>query len=197
MPSISIRHILSATFFLIAFTPIFSMIEFRDTTQLPQCDTLIGIDGLSSPVKIKSVTRNSITYTICSDNAKKIFSVSTDKVQEIKSSSFTFVKRQTAPILTRAKRAFRLMGISVLSLLLSIVALIPSFNGDESKNPLLFIFAIALLISPLFIIGGFFMCIDILIKAKKEGNVKAKGLATLGILLGILTFLLLFLLIKG
>ncbi len=190
MPSSSIRYMFSAVLFLVATTPIFSMIEFRDTTQLPQCDTIIDKDGKAYPVKLLSVSSKIIQYTLCNKISKKIISVSTDDIQGIKSETFSLVKRAPKSILTRAKTAFKVVGFSLLAFFLSILALIPAFNGAENTSDLLFIPFIVILISPFLILGGFFACIDILYKAKKEGDKKAQGLARTGIAIVLVPILL-------
>ena len=192
------KTILTILFFIAVVSPIFAIIEVRDTTPMLQCDTIIEKNGRASTVKILSVGSDYITYKLCSDNVKKIYTVEKRKIQDIKSQTFTLSKPKPIPLFTRAKNGLKLSAASVAVFFVSLLAVIPFIDGDSGKDPeWLIIPYIAILLSPFVIVGSFFYNISILIKAKKVGDQKAVDKAIGGIfisLLPILLFLILFLL---
>jgi lysylphosphatidylglycerol synthetase-like protein (DUF2156 family) len=191
MSSSSIRNMFSVMFFLIAMTPIFSMIEFRDTTQLPQCDTIIDKKGVVSYVKISDLTKTIIKYTLCNDTSKRVYIRNLDYIQDIKSKT-SFKKFERKSLLTIAKTASQLIGIGVLVFMASVLGFFASLDGSHSSNFLIILSLIIGTIGAIIAFVGFFWCMNILSKAKQEGNKKAANLARSGIIIMSLLLLLLF-----
>jgi ribonucleotide reductase beta subunit family protein with ferritin-like domain len=203
MSSLSIRNILSVMFFLIAMTPIFSMIEFRDTTQLPQCDTIIDKKGVVSVVKISTLTRFAVTYTLCNDTSERIHTRNLEYIQDIKSKTFATninkiqKKRERKPLLTRANAALQFVFFGALAFIISFWGFALNIEGDNTSDFLLTLFLITGIISSIMTFGGFIWCINLLSKAKKEGNKQAANLARWGIFIMSLFSLVVFLLIRA
>jgi hypothetical protein len=175
----------------VAASPIFAAIAVRDTTPTQPCDTLIEKNGAASSVKILSVDNVFITYKLCSNNAKRIYTIDRSKIREIKSSTFIQPQAKPIPLLTRAKRAFRTAFISATLFLVSLGLVAPTFGGDSGEESILLNMAfIALLITPLIIVGSFFYNISVLDKAQKAKDKKAVDLATGGIIISLLPILI-------
>lgn len=151
-------------------SPIFAIIMVRDTTQIPQCDTIIENNGNASPVKILSVGNAFITYKQCGDDAKKIYTIEVSKVQDIKSKTFTFEKPEPITLEKRAKRGFIFSIVSGLVILLSLFILFETGAGILAY----FIY----LISPFVLLGSLIHNIILRKKAKKTGDKKAMGYTT-------------------
>lgn len=181
-------------FFLFAFSPIIAAIEVRDTSPILQCDTIIVKDGMVSPVKIISVGNVFITYKQCSNSAIKTYTIETNKVQDIKSKTFSLPK--PIPLLTKAKKALKLALISTVVFFVSLILVIPSFEGDSGEGSKLIIIPfIALLVSPFIIVGSFFNSIAVVAKAQKAKDKKAATKATGGLILSLLAILVILALI--
>jgi hypothetical protein len=191
-----LKIVLIPFFLLLNVSSIFAAIEVRDTTPLEQqCDTIIEKNGLSSPVRILSISQLSITYQQCSNSAKKKYTIAVSKVQDIKSQTFKFEKPKSVPLLKRAKNALKLAAISVSLFVMSILAVAPSFEGDSGDDSKwLIIPFIILLISPFVIVGSFFNSMIILTKAQKAKDKKAAAKATGGLILSLIPLLILLLL---
>lgn len=183
------KTLLITIFIVVAFSPTFAIIAVRDTTPVQVCDTLIDKDGVVSPAIIVSVGTDFIRFKQCTPNAKRIYTVDRSKIREIK--AHTFVQAKPVPLLKRAKRAFRTALISTLSFFVSLLLVIPMFEGDSGDDPKwLIIPFIALLIAPFVLIGSFFSCISLLVQAKKAGDVKAARAAAWGIVIAFVPILL-------
>jgi hypothetical protein len=185
------KTVLLSLFLLFAASPLFAAIEVRDTTPLNQCDTLIDNNGVASPVKIKSVSRFSVTYTQCSDVAKKIYTLETSKVQDIKSKTFTLQKPKPISLIKRANTLFTTSMLSILTFLLSARIILSGFEGDSgNESKLLIVVFFAFIISPIVILISFISSINLWKKARKAGDKKASSLAKSSFFFTLLTILL-------
>lgn len=161
------KTLLIIIFIVVAFSPTFAILAVRDTTPVQVCDTLIDKNGVVSPAIIVSVGTDFIRFKQCSPNAKRIYTVERSKIREIK--AHTFVQAKPIPLLKRAKRAFRTALISTLSFFISLLLVIPMFEGDSGDNPKwLIVPFIALLIAPFVIIGSFLVVSRYLLKLKNQ-----------------------------
>ena len=82
------KLILAPFFFLLTISPTFAIIEFRDTTPMQMCDTIIYQKGIMAVVKILSITDNYVTYKPCDDNSNKSYTVKRTFINDIKSKEF-------------------------------------------------------------------------------------------------------------
>jgi hypothetical protein len=183
------KKIVLPFFFLLAVSPIFAAIEVRDTTHLPECDTIIDKNGVIAPVKILKVSLSFITYKRCSDNAKRTYIIEVNKVQDIKSKKFTLPK--PIDVFNKAKKAWRFAAIYAILFFASLLSLIPLFQEEDSGKGsiLLIIPVLVLFLSPFIIIGSLINSFSALLIAKKAGDKKAQNLAKRGIFFSILPFL--------
>jgi hypothetical protein len=186
------------TFFLSLFSlPVFAIVEIRDTTKRLECDTIIDSKGVVSSVKIISQNSTYITYKMCDEEDKKEYTIAINQIKEIKSKSFTLKKANPVSILKKAKKAFNWVAISVIAFLALLVFFLTNIrDGSGGESKLIIIPAVAFLLSPFVVLGGFINSISVWFKAKKVGDKQAKGYATWGIILPLLALVLAFLLIS-
>ena len=118
------KLILALFFFLLTISPTFAIIEFRDTTPMQMCDTIIYQKGIMAVVKILSITDNYVTYKPCDDNSNKSYTVKRTFINDIKSKEFPKASASYEANLykKKAKKAFRtvigLFGVFTLLLFL-------------------------------------------------------------------------------
>jgi hypothetical protein len=111
-------------FFLLTISPTFAVIEFRDTTPMQICDTIIYNKGTMAVVKILSITDTYVTYKPCDDNTSKSYTVKRTYINDIKSKEFPNASASYEANLykKKAKKALRtvlgLFGVFMLLLIL-------------------------------------------------------------------------------
>ena len=116
------KLILIPFFFLLTISPTFALIEFRDTTPIQICDTIIYNKGIVAVVKILSVTDTYVTYKSCDDNSNKSFTVKRTFINDIKSKEFpkASASYETNLYKKKAKKALRtVIGVFGVFMLLS------------------------------------------------------------------------------
>ncbi len=118
------KSILVLFFFLLTISPTFAIIEFRDTTPIQICDTIIYEKGIVAVVKILSITNKYVTYKPCGDSTSKSYKVKRTSINDIKSKEFpeASASYQANLYKKKAKKALRtvikLFVVCTLSLLL-------------------------------------------------------------------------------
>jgi hypothetical protein len=179
-----LKKVIISLFSLLVVSPIFAVIELRDTTQIPQCDTIIDKNGLASPVKIMAVTSSTIKYTQCSDQSKRIYTIATSNVQDIKSKTFKFEKPVPVTLEKKARKGL-VFSIGTALLFLSSMKLV--FDSDSGGGLFL---GLTMLLTPFVLVGLLIHALILRKKAKKAGDKKARELTTGTFVVVILTILL-------
>ena len=119
-----LKLILVPFFFLWAISPTFALIEFRDTTPMQICDTIIYQKGIVGVVTILSITDTYVTYKPCGDNTPKSYTVKRTFINDIKSKKFPEASASYEASLykKKAKKALRtvigLFGVYTLLIFL-------------------------------------------------------------------------------
>jgi hypothetical protein len=152
-----IKLMLVPFFFLLTISPTFAAIEFRDTTHIQLCDTIIYNKGIMAVVKILSITNTHVTYKPCDDSTSKSYTVKRTYINDIKSRRFPKASASYEANLykNKAKKALRtVLGIlGVFTLLLFLYAI--SDKGSSFASLLLILagfFFIGLLFSIIYYI---------------------------------------------
>ena len=150
------KSILILFFFLFTISPTFAIIEFRDTTPVQICDTIIYEKGIVAVVKILSVTDKYVTYKPCNDSTSKSYKVKRTSINDIKSKEFPEASASYQADLYKkeAKKALRtvivLLGVGTLLLSLFLLSV---FSSNPAEIFLIlaffcFIFLLASIIYP-------------------------------------------------
>jgi hypothetical protein len=111
-------------FFLLTISPTFAVVEFRDTTPMQICDTIIYNKGIVAVVKILSITDKYVTYKPCDVNTSETYTVKRTYINDIKSNEFPKASASYEAKLykKKAKKALRtvigVFGVYMLLLLL-------------------------------------------------------------------------------
>ena len=114
------KLILVLFFFLLTISPTFAIIEFRDTTPVQICDTIIYKKGIVAVVKILAITDTHVTFKLCDDTTNRPYTVKRKFINDIRAKQFPTASAgyEVDVYIRKAQKAFKtaigLFGVLIL-----------------------------------------------------------------------------------